>query len=55
MKQVALKEDMYINGLGKIEKGTVFKVLKYNTRYVYVDFNRCTLQLSVKDIEIKKK
>lgn len=51
MKKIRLIKDLKIIGYGTIKSGTEFKVEKYNTRYVYVDLNRCTLQLSRKDVE----
>lgn len=51
MKKVRLIKDLKIIGYGTIKSGTEFKVEKYNTRYVYVDLNGCTLQLSRKDVE----
>lgn len=51
MKKIRLKEDMNIIGYGLLKSGTVFKVERYNTRYVYVKLGNCELQLSRKDVE----
>ena len=34
MKKIAIKEDLNIIGLGKIKKGTIFQVEKFNSRFV---------------------
>ena len=51
MKKVKLIKDLKIMGYGTIRAGMEFKVERYNTRYVYVTLNGCTLQLSRKDVE----
>ena len=51
MKKVRLKNDITLIGLGKVAAGTVFDVEKYNSRFVYVKINNCSLRLSVKEVE----
>lgn len=51
MKKIELKEDLKIVGYGTIPKGTVFKVEKFNSRFVYVKINGCTLQLTYPQIK----
>ena len=36
MKKIALKNTTYIQGWGEIQKGTQFRVERYNQRFVYV-------------------
>lgn len=51
MKRVRLIKDIYIMGYGTLKNGTEFKVKRYNTRFVYVEFGKCELMLSRKDVE----
>lgn len=55
MKKVELKDHLILYGIGKvIPKGTQFEVVRYNSRYIYVKWNGCTLQLTRKDVNILK-
>ncbi len=36
MKKIEISHDLNIPGWGLIKKGTAFKVLRYNKRFVYV-------------------
>lgn len=49
MKKIKLSHDMYVPGLGVLEKGTPFKVEKFNKRFVYAYIaDRVTLRLARK-------
>ena len=52
MRKIELKYNTPIMGVGVIPKGTAFKVEKFNSRYVYVRYGRCSLRLLRKDIKI---
>ena len=54
MKKIELKQDTKIMGLGTIKAGTQFEVESFNSRYVYVKINRCTLRLTHKEINVIK-
>lgn len=51
MKKIELKEDLKIIGYRTLPKGTVFKVEKFNSRYIYVNVNGCTLRLTYPQIK----
>lgn len=51
LRKVKLAHDVEIIGFDTIPKGTEFKVEKHNSRYVYVKYHNCELQLSRKDVE----
>lgn len=51
LKKARLTEDVEIMGVGVIPKGTELEVVRQNTRYVYLKYNNCELQLSCKDVE----
>ncbi|WP_281512151.1 hypothetical protein [Mammaliicoccus vitulinus] len=56
MKKIALKQDVYIWGVGIIKEDTKFRVLKYNKRTVYCDFRgdggSVALKLNRKDCKV---
>lgn len=54
MKKIKTARDLMIPGWGRILKGTPFKVLRFNKRFVYVKVNEgCELRLARKrDCEI---
>jgi hypothetical protein len=52
MKKIELKQDTKIMGLGTIPAGTQFKVESFNSRYIYVKANRCTLRLTIKEVNV---
>lgn len=37
MKKIKISHDLDIIGYGKITEGTMFKVVKFNSRFIYVD------------------
>ena len=51
MKKVRIKEDIKIIGFGYVRKGEIYKVEKYNSRFVYLNVCGCELRLSVKEVE----
>ena len=52
MRKIELKDNVKVMGVGVIPKGTAFKVEKFNSRNVYVDFMGCQLRLPRKNIKI---
>lgn len=52
MEKVELVNDISVYGVGAIKKGTQFKVDVFNSKYVYVTYLDCTLQISRKDIKV---
>lgn len=56
MRYAELLEDIKINGGPLIPKGTKFEVAKSNSRYAYLQWNRCLLRIARSKIKaIKKK
>ena len=54
MKKVTIAHDMYIKGYGTIKADTVFRVVKFNSRYIYADVGPCcTLRLAYSDTTAK--
>lgn len=49
MKKVTISHDIQIQGCPLIKAGTTFKVVRFNSRYVYVDYIGCELRLSLKN------
>lgn len=53
MRKIEVLKDIPIMGTTwVIKQGTAFKVEKFNSRYIYVSWNNCSLRLSRKDVKI---
>lgn len=56
MEKIKTIRDIKIYGLGIIKQGTEFEVIKSNSRYVYVNYNKgVEMRLSAKDCQQCKK
>ena len=54
MKNITISHDMNIQGFGIIKAGTMFHVVKFNSRYVYAYVSPyCILRLAYSDTTAK--
>lgn len=52
MKKAKILKDTRIMGAPIIKANTILKVEKFNSRFVYLEYLRCQLRLSRKEVEI---